>query len=86
MLFIFEQPVAAVFWMKDTLIPLDIHYFDAKGHTVASLTMVVEKDPSNPVASYAAPRPIVTAIETAPGAIKPEQGRDSRLCVEPLPH
>lgn len=32
MLFIFEQPQPLVFWMKNTLIDLDIAFFDASGH------------------------------------------------------
>lgn len=47
MLFIFEQPREMAFWMKNTLIPLDILYFDAEGRLVSYTTMepCVAKDP-----------------------------------------
>ena len=37
--FVFEEPVEATFWMKDTLIPLSIAFADAKGKIVKILNM-----------------------------------------------
>ena len=35
MLFLFDPPRPVSFWMKNTLIPLDIRYYDAAGRLVA---------------------------------------------------
>lgn len=59
MLFIFDQPQKLTFWMKDTLIPLDILFFDADKKFVSRTTMqpcVAEPCPtyaSNSAAQYA---------------------------------
>jgi uncharacterized membrane protein (UPF0127 family) len=46
MLFIFAEPRVLSFWMKNTLIPLDILFFDAQGGFVAAKSMApCERDP-----------------------------------------
>lgn len=44
MLFVFDSPEPLSFWMKNTLIPLSIGFFDEKGH----LLNVEEMVPANP--------------------------------------
>ena len=39
MLFVFDRPVRGSFWMKNTIIPLDIAYVAANGTVVAIYTM-----------------------------------------------
>ncbi len=49
MLFEFELPTLGGFWMKDTLVPLDIAFFDEEGNLVQIMTMtpcVTEDCPS----------------------------------------
>ncbi len=46
MLFVFEAEREGAFWMKNTLIPLDIAFFDGSGELVGSLGMLpCEADP-----------------------------------------
>lgn len=40
MLFVFESPTSGGFWMKNTLVPLTIVFFDARGERVRRLSMV----------------------------------------------
>jgi uncharacterized membrane protein (UPF0127 family) len=39
MLFVFRHPTSAGFWMKNTLVPLRIVFFDASGRRVRQLSM-----------------------------------------------
>lgn len=39
MVFVFDEPVSSGFWMKDTLIPLSIAFWDETGRIVAILDM-----------------------------------------------
>lgn len=40
MLFVFASPRQLNFWMKNTLIPLDVLYFGANGNFLSSSTMM----------------------------------------------
>jgi uncharacterized membrane protein (UPF0127 family) len=40
MLFVFRTPTAGGFWMKNTLVPLTIVFFNADGERVRRLSMV----------------------------------------------
>ena len=44
MLFVYEAPVRATFWMKNTLIPLDMIFADAAGRVVGVHAMAVPGD------------------------------------------
>ena len=39
MIFVFDRDLLLYFWMKDTIIPLDIAYLDAQGAVTATNTM-----------------------------------------------
>ena len=46
MLFVFSRPTSGGFWMKNTLVPLTIVFFDSAGKSVRKLTMTpCRKDP-----------------------------------------
>lgn len=62
MLFVFEEPQQATFGMRDTLIPLDIWWFDSGGRLLGSTRM--EPCASEPCPSYGSPGPVVWALET----------------------
>jgi uncharacterized membrane protein (UPF0127 family) len=56
MVFVYEQPSTGGFWMKNTLIPLDIAFYDVRGRIVRILRMEpCKKDPCpiySPEATY----------------------------------
>jgi hypothetical protein len=68
MAFTFAAPSNELFYMKDTLIPLSIAWFDARGTFVASLDM----RPCPPDAlcpTYGAGRPYELALEVSTGRL-----------------
>lgn len=61
MLFVFPQTTTGGFWMKNTLVPLTIVFFDSAGNRVQKLSMVpCRKDPC---AIYDPGRPYRFALE-----------------------
>ena len=67
MAFVFPSQVSLVFWMKDTLIPLDIAFADARGTVVDVQHMV--PCTADPCTVYYASAPYTTALEARSGAL-----------------
>ena len=68
MAFVWEEPVVGTFWMKDTVIPLSIAFWDDDGRIVSILDM----DPcmQDPCPSYGPDEPFVGAVEVDRGALE----------------
>jgi uncharacterized membrane protein (UPF0127 family) len=68
MAFVWEEPLVTTFWMKDTLIPLSIAFWDADGRIISILDM----DPctEDPCPSYGPGEPFVGAVEVARGTFE----------------
>lgn len=67
MLFVFPAPQPLFFWMKDTLIPLDVVYFDAEGRFVSAAAME-PCPPASPCPSYASTHAALYALEVKGGS------------------
>lgn len=68
MLFLFEDEQSLNFWMKNTLIPLDIVYFDANGEYVSSTTMT--PCIADPCVNYPSEAPAKFALEMPAGFLQ----------------
>lgn len=68
MLFVFEQEQSLAFWMKNTLIPLDILYFAANGEMVSWTTMV--PCTADPCETYPSAGPAQYALEVPAGVVQ----------------
>lgn len=79
MLFLFESPSPVGFWMKDTLVPLQILFFSEQGALTGTREMPVESDPGNPKMIYQSPGPARWALEVAPRRLAARLG--DLLCV-----
>jgi uncharacterized protein len=68
MAFMWQEPVLSSFWMKDTLIPLSIAFWDDAGRIISILDM----DPctEDPCPSYGPDEPFVGAVEVDRGALE----------------
>jgi uncharacterized membrane protein (UPF0127 family) len=87
MLFVFDPPQEVSFWMKNTLIPLDIAFFNPEGLLLSIQHMAVEADPSNPQKFFSPHAMTSTVLEVAPGAFAADQAAISRglvLCANTL--
>jgi hypothetical protein len=65
MVFTWQNPQSISFWMKNTLIPLDIGYFDDSGALLLVLSMV--PCTADPCPTYPSESPILYALEAIPG-------------------
>jgi uncharacterized membrane protein (UPF0127 family) len=65
MLFVFETPTTPVFVMEDTLVPLDLWFFDDTGALVGTHEMTPCS--TEPCSRYPAPGPVRWALETPLG-------------------
>jgi uncharacterized membrane protein (UPF0127 family) len=65
MLFVLDAAAVTRFWMKDTLIPLDIAFFDDERAFVASFSM--EPCTADPCPSYGPDVPVRYAVEVPAG-------------------
>ncbi|MDH3259452.1 MAG: DUF192 domain-containing protein [Acidimicrobiia bacterium] len=65
MVFVFPDPSVHTFWMKDTLIPLDLAFFATDGSLLGVLTL--EPCPSGACPSYGVGEPSQWAIEVPAG-------------------
>ena len=83
MLFVFEQPQAYCFWMKNTLLPLSIAFIDEAGQIVN----LADMQPMNET-SHCAAKPIRYALEMNQGWFKAKgikAGAAVRGLVTPAP-
>ena len=88
MLFVFDPPAPARFWMKDTRVPLLLLYFDRDGILLSAHRMPVEADPSRPEHRYVETRPVSVAVEVSdvPGAApSPLEPGKTALCAGQIP-
>jgi uncharacterized membrane protein (UPF0127 family) len=76
MLFVFDSAAVRSFWMKDTLIPLDIAFFDSNGVLVTKTTMEPCLDGDCP--RYSSERLARYALEAPLGALE-DLAEGSRL-------
>ena len=69
MLFAFEEEIDGGFWMKNTIIPLTVAYFDDEGRFVSAVDMQPCPPDTEDCPSYPAAGPFKTAIEVPVGGL-----------------
>ena len=68
MAFVWEEPVVSTFWMKDTLIPLSIAFWDEGGRIISILDMAPCIE--DPCPTFGPDKPFVGAVEVDRGAFE----------------
>ena len=79
MLFVWETPTPATFVMADTLVPLDVWFFDDEGALIGTHAMTPCAE--EPCPTYPAPGPVRWSLETPLEAQQFEEG--ARLTTSP---
>ena len=69
MVFRFDQPNSGGFWMKNTIIPLAVAYFDTDGRFVSAAGMDPCPEDATECPSYPAAAPYLHAIEVPRGGL-----------------
>lgn len=69
MLFVFPHTAPQAFWMKNTLIPLDILYFDAE-HRLVSMRVDVPPCKTDPCPTYPSDAPAIYVLELSAGTAR----------------
>lgn len=69
MLFLFPEQRVLSFWMKDTLIPLDIIFFDGLGRVVSSTGMVPCE--ADPCPTYDSKSRLLSPLKYLPDSYRP---------------
>lgn len=72
MLFVWDSPAEPAFGMRDTLIPLDLWWFDPEGSLIGKTQMPT--CPDGDCVSYGSPGPVRWALETPAGVFSFAQG------------
>lgn len=82
MLFVFSQESTLSFWMRDTLIPLDILFLNSDRRITNIHTMIPQPGvPTNQLTLYRSTRPALYAVEVNAG-IAGELGLEPGMVVE----
>lgn len=81
MLFVFQEEAPRSFWMKNTLVPLDIAFFDKNGAWVSSASM--EPCTKDPCTSYFSDGPAMYALELPVGGVGPSIGAGWSMALGP---
>lgn len=71
MIFVFKNPQILSFWMKDTLIPIDIIFLDSNGKIINFVTALPEPDtPDNKLKIYRSDSPASFTLELPAGTVQ----------------
>jgi hypothetical protein len=84
MLFVFQQPDIKTFWMKNTLIPLDM-IFIADNHKIIHIEKNVPPCQSDPCPVYSSGKPVLYVLEVNGGFTDRHMITEGNTVVLPFP-